>query len=112
MRPLLIVVRPPFPGTVVVDGIQLDPRPSQALRNHSPDGFAWGYGGSGPAQTALAILLHVSRDPDIAERHYQAFKWEHVATWPQEAHEAEVDVEAWLAARETISHVNGSDVST
>lgn len=24
--------------------------------NHSPTGFEWGYGGSGPAQTALAIL--------------------------------------------------------
>lgn len=26
------------------------------LFNHSPDGFEWGYGGSGPAQLALAIL--------------------------------------------------------
>jgi len=25
------------------------------LWNHSPDGFEWGYGGSGPAQLALAI---------------------------------------------------------
>ena len=26
------------------------------IRNHSPTGFEWGYGGSGPAQLALAIL--------------------------------------------------------
>jgi Family of unknown function (DUF6166) len=26
------------------------------IANHSPDGFEWGYGGSGPAQLALAIL--------------------------------------------------------
>src|SRR5467141_965015 len=26
-------------------------------RNHSPTGFAWGYGGSGPAQLALALLI-------------------------------------------------------
>lgn len=26
------------------------------IRNHSPSGFEWGYGGSGPAQLALAIL--------------------------------------------------------
>ena len=26
------------------------------IRNHSPSGFNWGYGGSGPAQLALAIL--------------------------------------------------------
>src|SRR5262245_22144387 len=27
------------------------------LRNHSPTGFEWGYGGSGPAQLALALLV-------------------------------------------------------
>ena len=27
------------------------------IRNHSPTGFAWGYGGSGPAQLSLAILV-------------------------------------------------------
>lgn len=26
------------------------------LQNHSPNGLNWGYGGSGPSQTALAIL--------------------------------------------------------
>ena len=33
---------------------ELDPR--HDLRGHSPSGFEWGYGGSGPAQLALAIL--------------------------------------------------------
>ncbi len=33
------------------------PGKSQRLVNHSPDGFNWGYGGSGPAQLALAIML-------------------------------------------------------
>jgi hypothetical protein len=28
------------------------------LRNHSPDGFQWGYAGSGPAQLALALCVH------------------------------------------------------
>ena len=42
---------------VTVGGRLLDPFPSQAVRNHSPTGFAWGYGGSGPAQLALAILI-------------------------------------------------------
>jgi len=27
------------------------------VRNHSPSGFEWGYGGSGPAQLALALLV-------------------------------------------------------
>jgi len=30
------------------------------LFNHSPTGFEWGYGGSGPAQLALAILRQSS----------------------------------------------------
>jgi hypothetical protein len=28
------------------------------VRKHSPDGFEWGYDGSGPAQLALALVLH------------------------------------------------------
>ncbi len=38
--------------------------PRLDLANHSPDGFSWGYGGSGPAQLALAILAdHFQRRP-------------------------------------------------
>ena len=37
---------------VTKDGRKLNPRLD--LFNHSPTGFEWGYGGSGPAQTALA----------------------------------------------------------
>jgi hypothetical protein len=33
---------------------RLDPR--YDLANHSPDGFSWGYLGSGPAQASIAIL--------------------------------------------------------
>ena len=59
---------------VTVDGAPLDWRSSLAVRNHSPTGPAWGYGGSGPAQLALAILLAVT-DEATAERFYQQFKW-------------------------------------
>lgn len=45
------------------------------LRNHSPTGFGWGYGGSGPAQLALALLADVLGDDDRALRLYQQFKW-------------------------------------
>jgi hypothetical protein len=51
------------------------------IRNHSPTGFAWGYGGSGPAQLALALLVDALGDVEIAERHYQEFKFEIVAGW-------------------------------
>ena len=51
------------------------------IRSHSPTGFAWGYGGSGPAQLALALLMDALADREMAERHYQEFKRAHVATW-------------------------------
>jgi hypothetical protein len=51
------------------------------LRNHSPTGFAWGYGGSGPAQLALAILADAIVDDGRALRLYQDFKFRTVATW-------------------------------
>ena len=55
------------------------PGPSQKLVNHSPDGFDWGYSGSGPAQLALALLLDVTGDSSLALRHYQNFKFDVVA---------------------------------
>ena len=41
--------------------------------NHSPDGFAWGYNGSGPAQLGFAILCE-EFGPTIAKAHYMKFK--------------------------------------
>ncbi len=67
------------------DAKPLDPKPSQALRNHSPDGFEWGYAGSGPAQLALAILLDYTGDAATALRHYQTFKAEIIAGLPRES---------------------------
>jgi len=43
------------------------------LHNHSPTGFEWGYGGSGPAQLALALLADALGD-EIAQVQYQDFK--------------------------------------
>lgn len=42
--------------------------------NHSPDGFSWGYHGSGPAQLAFAILFDVTNDADKTQRFYQDYK--------------------------------------
>lgn len=56
---------------------KLDPRLD--LDNHSPDGFEWGYGGSGPAQLALALLADALGDDKQAVRLHQAFKWEKIA---------------------------------
>lgn len=62
---------------VTVDG---EPLPMRLdLCNHSPTGFEWGYGGSGPAQLALAILAHHLQDDNKALSLYQNFKWKVVA---------------------------------
>lgn len=58
----------------------LDPQPSQKLRNHSPDGFEWGYGGSGPAQLALAILLDFTGNDETALLFYQDFKSQFISS--------------------------------
>jgi len=67
---------------VTVAGKQLFPQRSQKLINHSPDGFSWGYGGSGPAQLSLAILLQFM-PAEFACEFYQDFKWNVVAKWPK-----------------------------
>jgi hypothetical protein len=49
------------------------------LRSHSPTGFEWGYGGSGPAQLALAILADATGDDELSLQLYQKFKRDVVA---------------------------------
>lgn len=68
--------------SVTINGEYLDPAPSQKLYNHSPDGFNWGYGGSGPAQLALAILLKLY-DKRTALDFYQSFKWDIISQFEQ-----------------------------
>ena len=45
---------------VYLAGDRLNRSESLAVARHSPNGFGWGYGGSGPAQLALAILLRAT----------------------------------------------------
>jgi hypothetical protein len=66
---------------VTVDGRPLSPR--QDLWNHSPTGFEWGYGGSGPAQLALAILADLLEDDEAAIELHQDFKSVVISSLPQ-----------------------------
>lgn len=52
------------------------------LRPHSPTGFEWGYGGSGPSQLALALCADALGD-ERARAVYQHYKWAHVSKFPQ-----------------------------
>ena len=58
---------------------RLTPERSFELVNHSPSGFEWGYGGSGPAQLALALLLDYTGDEAFALDYYQELKTEVVS---------------------------------
>mgnify|MGYP001617172748 CR=1 FL=1 len=82
-----------------LNGNEVTPSHSQKVWNHSPTGFNAGYGGSGPAQSALAILLRIT-DKDTAIREHQPFKWEFLAE-PAYLHadfEFEFDFEEWIKA--------------
>jgi hypothetical protein len=64
----------------VSDDRKSEPLPLRLdLFNHSPTGFSWGYGGSGPAQLALALLADALGDDGLAVRLHQAFKFRVVA---------------------------------
>jgi hypothetical protein len=73
-------IRQGYAVTVTVDGRRLNPR--RDLWNHSPTGFEWGYGGSGPAQLALAILADHCGNDEQALNFYQRFKWAVIAELP------------------------------
>ena len=67
---------------VYIDGQPLLESRSQKIRNHSPDGFSWGYRGSGCAQFALALMLEAV-DEKIACKLYQEFKDDVISALPQ-----------------------------
>lgn len=65
--------------------------------HHSPDGFSWGYAGSGPSELARCILWHhLGAEPHPAC--YQVFKFDVVVPldgdkpWELKSE----DVDAWL----------------
>jgi hypothetical protein len=72
-----------------LNGNRLWPGRSQEVWNHSPDGFNWGYAGSGPAQLALAILLELLPLLE-AKRCYQRFKFDRIAGLPQHDFDTEI----------------------
>jgi hypothetical protein len=74
----------PAPQRGAKRSVLLDPRLD--LWNHSPSGFEYGYGGSGPAQLALAILanhLGPGRE-NLAIRLHQHFKRFRISPAPSE----------------------------
>jgi len=78
---------------VTVDGEPLDCR--YDLLSASPSGFEWGYGGSGPATLAIAMVAHAF-DDEFACQHYQQFKREVVVNLTEEGWTLRTsDLDAW-----------------
>ncbi|MGH2331772.1 DUF6166 domain-containing protein [Thermoanaerobacter mathranii] len=67
----------------VLDTNTNEETPLTHIVKHSPTGFEWGYGGSGPADLALSILADTV-GYKTAQNFYQIFKWEIVANFPYE----------------------------
>jgi hypothetical protein len=67
--------------TVTVNGKPLNPRLDLADLARGR-GFAWGYGGAGASQLALAILCDYLGDVQAAWEYFQDFKWLMLADRP------------------------------
>lgn len=80
-------------------GYELPLKPSLKLFNHSPDGFQWGYQGSGCAQLALAILLDLTNDKDLSVRLHQEFKRHFIATASKKLVITEPEIIEWLKVK-------------
>lgn len=64
--------------------------------DHSPTGFEWGYGGSGPAELALNILMQFVPKAEAYQLH-QEFKQSFISTAPHEgARIPRAIIAAWI----------------
>lgn len=71
------------------------------IKRHSPTGFEWGYGGSGPADLALNILYAVTGDKEKAYNLYQDFKWDFISKVPHDGGIInKLDILKWLKRKE------------
>jgi Family of unknown function (DUF6166) len=93
-------------GAVIVDDIPLDLHGSLQVRNHSPTGFAWGYGGSAPSQLALALLLKYL-PPALALKYYQVLKWQWICKLSDGSFYIEVKLRSIMA--KVIREVEGPE---
>jgi len=80
------IVEGEFSGDIILRRSD-DDRPivnlAQTVVNHSPTGFEWGYGGSGPADLALNILLRFLPS-GAADLLHQEFKRAFLVPMPDE----------------------------
>jgi len=100
-----------FDLTITVENDKGMVTPLKQIVRHSPTGMEWGYGGSGPADTALSILvdflLRTKKDLTekqaikMVDRHYMDFKDKFIASADREGFELKDEtIRQWLRWRE------------
>ena len=114
MKIYMGIKKGPGPQDVVVfytDGSH-QTRPLRHIMRHSPDGFQWGYGGSGPADLALSILCdciigavpalfdNSTLNPKLAEKYYQLFKRKFIEPADRQLYIKESDLMRWISEKE------------
>jgi hypothetical protein len=76
------------------------------IHNHSPTGFEWGYGGSGPAQLSLAITFDVlgGNDPQLTEGEREAIteRTRHVYQKVKAVWTRYIAVDEWVVTRSAL----------
>lgn len=96
----------------VIEGNSSRPLPTcNSIRDHSPDGFNWGYGGSGPAQLALAICVDAlggvrGSNPVV----YQEFKRDMIAHLPDDWEFDDIEVVSWFESFRDVMQQQGVQV--
>jgi hypothetical protein len=88
---------PGYKANVYVDGKLLDLGPSKKdVYDYGAD-TEWGYFGSGPSQTAAAILYDAIGSAHVAKIYHQAFKREFIANFDQDGFTLlEIQIHSWL----------------
>ena len=81
---------------VFIDGAEIQPECSLRVKDHGASGFEWGYGGPGPSQLALALMLEAGLSDKEALKRYQRFKLEYIVRLGWEGKIWGLDAHQWL----------------
>jgi len=88
----------PEKGTVSNVVVTVNSEPLKHRVYHSPDGFNWGYGGSGPSDLARSILWDfLGTEP--APILYQDFKFHFASGWKDVWEITSEEIQDWIDKR-------------
>ena len=89
----------------------------QRIVLHSPTGFGWGYGGSGPADLALNMLYDYLLRTKwkgarcLALDLHQSFKWGFIATSTKELSVSGERIAEWLKGASVLGKLTGAEMT-